>query len=194
MISISELIDLLFLNSSIEIKERAERKIKIRSRINPWSLVSREHNLREAMHEKLQLLRSITNSHALNDSSIVLDASKYIEELKQKVEILNQDLETAQTSSDQNPLPVATVETLEKGFLVNVSSDHKSCPGLLVSILEAFEELGLNVQEARVSCADNFLLQAVGENEEQAESNDAQVVKEAMVQAIKNWSGSTELE
>ncbi|XP_018838875.1 transcription factor bHLH61-like isoform X3 [Juglans regia] len=167
MISISELIDLLFLNSSIEIKERAERKIKIRSRINPWSLVSREHNLREAMHEKLQLLRSITNSHAvifqLNDSSIVLDASKYIEELKQKVEILNQDLETAQTSSDQNPLPVATVETLEKGFLVNVSSDHKSCPGLLVSILEAFEELGLNVQEARVSCADNFLLQAVGE-------------------------------
>ncbi|XP_040999559.1 transcription factor bHLH61-like isoform X2 [Juglans microcarpa x Juglans regia] len=126
-------------------------------------MVSREHKLREAMHEKLQLLRSITNSHALNDSTIVLDASKYIEELKQKVEILNQDLEAAQASSDQNPLPVATVETLEKGFLVNVSSDHKRCPGLLVSILEAFEELGLNVQQARVSCADNFLLQAVGE-------------------------------
>lgn len=31
-----------------------------------------------------------------------------------------------------------------------------------MSILEAFEELGLNVLEARVSCADNFRLQAVG--------------------------------
>lgn len=54
-----------------------------------------------------------------------------------------------------------TVEPLEKGFLINVFSD-RSCPGLLVSILEAFEELGLNVLEARVSCTDSFRLQAVG--------------------------------
>lgn len=39
---------------------------------------------------------------------------------------------------------------------------HKSCPGLLVSILEALEELGLDVLEARVSCTDGFRLQAVG--------------------------------
>lgn len=54
-----------------------------------------------------------------------------------------------------------TVETLEKGFLINVFSE-KSCPGLLVSVLEAFEDLGLNVLEARVSCAESFRLQAVG--------------------------------
>lgn len=54
-----------------------------------------------------------------------------------------------------------TVETLEKGFVINVVSQN-SCPGLLVSILEAFEELGLNVLEARVSCSDSFRLQAVG--------------------------------
>ncbi|KAE7996522.1 hypothetical protein FH972_001237 [Carpinus fangiana] len=156
-------------------------------------MVSREHK-RAALHEKLQLLRSITNSHALNQTSIIVDASKYIEELKRKVERLNQDIATAQSSNDQNPLPGVTVETLEKGFLINVLSE-KSCPGLLVSILEAFEELGLNVLEARVSCADNFRLQAVGgDNEEQAESIDAQVVKQAVVQAIKNWSGSTEQE
>ncbi|KAG2730583.1 hypothetical protein I3760_01G301100 [Carya illinoinensis] len=158
-------------------------------------MVSREHK-RAALHEKLQLLRSITNSHALNETSILVDASKYIEELKQKVERLNQDITSdQQTSRDQNPLPVATVETLDKGFLINVLSE-KSCPGLLVSILEAFEELGLNVLEARVSCADNFQLQAVGgENEEQAESSiDAEVVKETVEQAIKNWSGSIEQE
>lgn len=58
-------------------------------------------------------------------------------------------------------LSQVTVETLEKGFLINVFVD-KSCPGLLVFILEAFEELDLNVQEARVSCTDSFRLQAVG--------------------------------
>lgn len=53
------------------------------------------------------------------------------------------------------------VETLEKGFLVNVYSE-RSCPGLLVSILQVLEDLGLNVLEARVSCTDTFRLQAFG--------------------------------
>jgi len=53
------------------------------------------------------------------------------------------------------------VENLEKGFLINVFSG-KNCPGLLVSILEAFEELGLDVLDARVSCEDNFQLEAIG--------------------------------
>ncbi|KAL4377878.1 hypothetical protein GQ457_02G020820 [Hibiscus cannabinus] len=155
-------------------------------------MVSREHK-RAGLQEKLQLLRSITNSHAINKASIIVDASKYIQELKQKVERLNQDVAAAQTSNNQNPLPMqVTVETLEKGYLVNVFSD-KSCPGLLVSVLEAFQELGLNVLEARVSCTDSFRLQAVGgENEEQSECVDAQVVKQAVLQAIKNWSGSSE--
>jgi len=54
-----------------------------------------------------------------------------------------------------------TVETLGHGFLVSVFSD-KSSPGLLVSILEAFDELGLSVLEATASCADTFRLEAVG--------------------------------
>lgn len=58
-------------------------------------------------------------------------------------------------------LQQVTVETLEKGFLINVLSEN-NCPGLLVSILEAFEELGLDVLDARVSCSDSFQLEAVG--------------------------------
>ncbi|XP_038708618.1 transcription factor SCREAM2-like [Tripterygium wilfordii] len=157
-------------------------------------MVSREHKkaAAAALHQKLQLLRSITNSHAHNKTSIVIDASKYIEDLKRKVEKLNQDIEaSAQTSShDQNPLPMVSVETLEKGYLINVYSD-KSCPGLLVSILEAFEELSLNVLQARVSCTDSFQLEAIGgENEDDGEIVDAQVVRQAVVQAIKRWSKS----
>ncbi|XP_015877536.1 uncharacterized protein LOC107413975 [Ziziphus jujuba] len=154
-------------------------------------MVSREHKRAAAiLHEKLHLLRSITNSHALNRTSIIVDASKYIVELKQKVERLNQDMaDIAQTSTHQNPLPMVAVENIEKGFLINVFSE-KSCPGLLVSVLETFEELGLNVLEARVSCADSFRLQAVGgENEEEAgEGIDAQSVKQAVLLAIKNWT------
>ncbi|KAH7537639.1 hypothetical protein FEM48_Zijuj03G0114200 [Ziziphus jujuba var. spinosa] len=179
-------------------------------------MVSREHKRAAAiLHEKLHLLRSITNSHAvnslpflvvlnyLNRTSIIVDASKYIVELKQKVERLNQDMaDIAQTSTHQNPLPMVYIyiyiypspipyflENIEKGFLINVFSE-KSCPGLLVSVLETFEELGLNVLEARVSCADSFRLQAVGgENEEEAgEGIDAQSVKQAVLLAIKNWT------
>ncbi|XP_022939241.1 uncharacterized protein LOC111445214 isoform X4 [Cucurbita moschata] len=150
-------------------------------------MVSREHN-NASLHHNLQLLRSITNSHALNKASIIVDASKYIEELKQKVERLNQDISTVQTSIH----PMVTVESLAKGFSINVFSE-KSCQGLLVSILEAFEELGLNVLEARVSCTDSFQLQAIAEIEEQGEEAiDAQSVKEAVVQAIKIWSQSGE--
>ncbi|KAG6769636.1 hypothetical protein POTOM_025292 [Populus tomentosa] len=79
-----------------------------------------------------------------------------------------------------------TVETLEKGFLINVFSG-KNCPGLLVSILEAFDELGLDVLDARVSCEDNFLLEAIGGDQNQG--HDAQVVKQAVLQAIHNWNG-----
>lgn len=58
-------------------------------------------------------------------------------------------------------LQEVNVETLQKGLRINVYSEN-NCPGLLVSILEAFEELGLGIQDARVSCSDNFHLQAVG--------------------------------
>lgn len=136
----------------------------------------------------------------LNKTSIIIDASKYIQELKQKVEELNRDVANAQTSTDQNSLPMVfsqslqlphmcsfqkvlliwkkkknwfelhfldghkqvTVEVTEKGFLIDVFS-AKSCPGLFVSILESFEEMSLNVLEARATCMDTFRFHAVGE-------------------------------
>ncbi|XP_057441738.1 uncharacterized protein LOC130733532 [Lotus japonicus] len=152
-------------------------------------VLSREQK-KAALHEKLQLLRSITNSHALNKTSIIVDASKYIEKLKQKVERLNQEIADDEASNVHNPLPMVSVETLERGFLINVFSS-KCCQGLLVSILEAFEEMRLTVLEARVSCSDTFRFQAVGgENEDQGETINAQAVELAVGQAIKNWSES----
>ncbi|MCL7050624.1 hypothetical protein MKW94_019714 [Papaver nudicaule] len=160
-------------------------------------MVSREHN-RAAVYEKLQLLRSVTNSHAVNDTSNIIDASNYIKELKGKVERLNQDIATSQYSTGHGKnhhhqqLPVVTVETLQnRRFLVNMHS-QTSCQGLLVFVLEALEELGLHVLEARVSCKDSFRLEVVGGDNVQAiENMDAEAVKQAVFQAIRNWISST---
>ncbi|XP_072997452.1 transcription factor bHLH61-like isoform X2 [Typha latifolia] len=139
--------------------------------------MSSKEKKKGALQEKLQLLRSVTHSHAVNKTSIIVDASKYIMELKQKVDARSQDV------VEDSSVTMVTVETLEKGFLVNVLSE-KSWPGLLVSILEAFEDLGLEVLDANVSCSDTFRLEAVG-GENQAESVDAQMVRQAVLQAIK---------
>ncbi|KAL5974723.1 hypothetical protein ACLOJK_031393 [Asimina triloba] len=64
-------------------------------------MTSREPK-RGSLFEKLQLLRSVTNSHAVNKTSIIVDASKYIKELKRKVEILNADIAFEQNSTDQD--------------------------------------------------------------------------------------------
>ncbi|XP_054784864.1 transcription factor BHLH3-like isoform X1 [Prosopis cineraria] len=143
-----------------------------------------------SLHHKLQQLRDVTNSSAVNKASIIVDASKYIEELKQKVEGLNAELGSSSTasessSSSQNQLPKVTVETLERGFLINVFSE-RNCPGMLVSILEAFEVLGLEVLDARVSCEDAFQLEAVGGESQEIDDIDAQMVKQAVLQAIKD--------
>uniref|UniRef100_A0A0E0D078 Plant bHLH transcription factor ACT-like domain-containing protein n=3 Tax=Oryza TaxID=4527 RepID=A0A0E0D078_9ORYZ len=146
---------------------------------------SRERKKAAALQEKLQILRSITHSHALSNTSIIMDASKYIKELKQKVVRLNQEIACAQDALRQNRV---TVETLGHGFLVNVFSG-KSCPGLLVSILEAFDELGLSVLEATASCTDTFRLEAIG-SENLMEKVDEHVVKQAVLRAIRSCSGS----
>jgi hypothetical protein len=93
-----------------------------------------------------------------NKMSIIADASAYIKDLKQKIAKLNQEFASAQDTYNS---PLVSVEALEKGFLINVFVD-KSSPGLLASILEAFEELGITVLEARASCAGSFRLEAVG--------------------------------
>lgn len=56
-----------------------------------------------------------------------------------------------------------SVETLEKGFLISVVSERGCRTATLCSVLQVFEELGLNVVEARVSCVERFQLQVIGE-------------------------------
>ncbi|KAG8050822.1 hypothetical protein GUJ93_ZPchr0009g1996 [Zizania palustris] len=144
----------------------------------------------EALEEKLQLLRSATNSNAANETSILVDASKYIKELKDKV--AHQEPAQMDTTSGSTTMPRVSVSWVElekkrSGFRINVSMD-RSQPEVLTSVLEAFDELGLDVLDADVSCAHDkaFHLQAIGSSHSEvgAESVDAQMVRKAVLQAI----------
>ncbi|OIW14292.1 hypothetical protein TanjilG_21432 [Lupinus angustifolius] len=68
---------------------------------------------------------------------------------------------TSQKTIAYDAMPTLKVEPQEEGFMIKVLS-QRSCRGLLVFILEAFEELGLDVLQARVSCEDHFCLEALG--------------------------------
>ncbi|KAH0873909.1 hypothetical protein HID58_026486 [Brassica napus] len=161
-------------------------------------MVSREYKRDSSLREKFQLLRSITNSNATkleshvlqeSETSIIVDASKYIKKLKQKVEKINNETTSEKYFCDPTGHMV-TVETLEKGFMIKVMSG-KNEAGLLVCVLEAFEDLGLEVVEARVSCMDSFSLHAIGSsNNDDCESMDGESVKQAVAVAIRTWSDS----
>ncbi|KAK7387280.1 hypothetical protein VNO78_27959 [Psophocarpus tetragonolobus] len=151
-------------------------------------MVSRVHK-RTAMYRNLQLLRSIRYSHSRARASVLLELSNYIQVLKQKLQEYNQlTLATIRKVVDYDPMPKLEVETQEEGFLIKVLG-QSSCQGLLVFILEAFEELGLDVLQARVSCAESFSLEALGnkENNEDIRPLDAQLVEQVVSQAIQNW-------
>ncbi|KAK9723646.1 hypothetical protein RND81_05G015500 [Saponaria officinalis] len=161
--------------------------------------MSREKNS-NALQRKYNLLSSLTNSNSKDKVSILKDASKYIKELKQKVERLNQDigtscsnqisdpLNTTNEFDDQNLLPQVNVETREEEFVINVCSDQ-SCQGLLVIILKTFEQLGLEVRDANVSCDDCFQLDALGVEKDGVDDLDAQIVRQAILQAVIQWKG-----
>lgn len=57
-------------------------------------------------------------------------------------------------------LQEVAVETLEKGFRIGVYSE-KNYDDLLVSVLNVFDNLGLDVLDATISCSESFSLEAL---------------------------------
>ncbi|GAU27287.1 hypothetical protein TSUD_125680 [Trifolium subterraneum] len=167
-------------------------------------MVSKVHKRTAMYRRKLQLLLPVvaiaviviamTRIAAHSKTSVILGATEYIQGLKQKLEELKQlSVPTTQSIVDYNPMPKLKVEVQEEGFVIKVLSE-RSCQGLLVFILEAFEELGLEVLHARVSCVNDFCLEAVGnkENNEDTSPLSAQLVEEVVSQAIQNWREVTQ--
>ncbi|XP_077226961.1 uncharacterized protein LOC143860276 [Tasmannia lanceolata] len=137
-----------------------------------------------AMHRRLHVLQSLASSKSVRRSSVYMDALYYVQELKLKVERLNKEYMNLQNQIIEVPTEVK-VERMEKGVVVQVTC--KKGRELLVSILEVFEEVGLEVLQAKVSCNHNnsFFMEAIVQ-EQKREGLDVSVVKEAVLKALES--------
>ncbi|KAH6765281.1 hypothetical protein C2S52_014337 [Perilla frutescens var. hirtella] len=130
---------------------------------------------RMALRRKLHILRTLTKSKSVKRSSIIMDAFLYIYKLKLQVEAIKREYQYL-----INHIQEVKVEKLETGKLV-VMVTCKRGEEMLVSILEEFERLNVNVVQARVSCKHFFGMEAIVED-----TVDAAILSDAILKVIQN--------
>ncbi|KAK2975164.1 hypothetical protein RJ640_017377 [Escallonia rubra] len=129
------------------------------------------------LRRKVDVLRKPTNSKSAKETSVVMDAFLYICKLKLKIEAIRKEYLHLLNNTQE-----VKVEKLGKGFQVRVAC--KKGQDLLVSILEAFEGMGLDVLHAKVSCNYFFGMVAIVEAH-QDQAIDVREVTQAVVKAIQ---------
>nr|GLL45888.1 uncharacterized protein LOC109192567 [Ipomoea trifida] len=106
--------------------------------------------------KKLHILQSLTNSKSVGSSSIIMDAFMYIHRLKIQLEELTREYFHL----------LNIIQVLYSSPYLSFALRCKKIEDLLVSILEAFEEMDISVVEARVSCNYFFAMEAIVEADE----------------------------
>ncbi|KAG6420578.1 hypothetical protein SASPL_117112 [Salvia splendens] len=127
-----------------------------------------------ALRRKLHILRTLTKSKSVKRSSIIMDAFLYINKLKLQVEAIKKEYQYLINNIQQ-----VKVEKVGTGHLV-VMVTCKKGEEILVSILEAFEKLNVNVVQARVSCNHFFSMEAIVQD-----TIDASILRDSILELIQ---------
>ncbi|XVE88234.1 hypothetical protein DITRI_Ditri19aG0053300 [Diplodiscus trichospermus] len=153
---------------------------------------------RTASRRKLQLQRTLTNSISVKRSSILLNFLLHFFKLKAKLEEIQREYQNLVAIRNeyltllkyiQIPKEVK-VEKNGEEFAVKVTCNKGG--DKLVSILEAFEELGLNVLQARVSCSHFFAMEAIAVAQDQQQTIDIKDITQAVLKAIDEKRGDAD--
>ncbi|AET04135.1 hypothetical protein MtrunA17_Chr8g0379441 [Medicago truncatula] len=150
---------------------------------------------RVSLRRRLHILRVLTNSNNnANRNSINKSTFLQIHKLKLALETLKREYENLIATrrdyisllNNVNDNKDVKIEKIREGtFMVKVTCEKGG--DKLVPILEAFEEMCVNVEEARVSCENGFSMEAIIVAED--ENLDVIDVNEALLKAIGKQSG-----
>ncbi|KAL8229249.1 hypothetical protein R6Q57_014149 [Mikania cordata] len=126
-----------------------------------------ERRRRKRLNDRLSMLRSILpRISKMDKTSILVDTINYMKELLEKISSLKEQV----MESDSNSLNLIVKEAqarnqpkfeIEKRSMdthVQICCSMK--PGLLLSTVNAFEALGLDIQQCVISCFGDFTLEA----------------------------------
>ncbi|XP_047307523.1 uncharacterized protein LOC124911123 [Impatiens glandulifera] len=114
---------------------------------------------RMALRRKLLILRNLTNSKSVKKSSIMKDAFLHIYKLKMRVEAMKKEYLDLMQHFEE-----VKVEKMGEGLFgirVTKCCKIKGKDSMMVSLLEGFEGIGVNVMQAKVSCNYFFHMEAI---------------------------------
>ncbi|GMI82285.1 hypothetical protein like AT1G29270 [Hibiscus trionum] len=149
---------------------------------------------RTTSRRKLQFLSTLSNSKSVKRRSMLLNVLLHCHKLKLKLEEIHREYQNLMAIRNQYftllkhmqiPKEVK-VDKVGEEFVVKVSCNKGG--DKLISILEAFEELGLHVVEAKVCCTHFFAMEATAVDQDQ-QTTDIKVVTQAILKAIEKQGG-----
>ncbi|GFP96973.1 hypothetical protein PHJA_001841400 [Phtheirospermum japonicum] len=136
---------------------------------------------RMALRRKLQILRALTKSKSVTKSSIIMDAFLYIYKLKLQVEAIKREYQYL-----IDHIQVLSLHLSNKLYThMKNKPTQKKGEEMMVSILEAFEKLNVNVVQAKATCKHFFGMEAIVE----ANDIDATILNQAILKVIQTQTG-----